>query len=83
MKFKEIDEQAAMEYFDMLKDAPSIKEILETYPGVDNLMHVMTACSWAECGPQYFVFKGFEFFLANNIHNLYLPNIIIAVYFVF
>lgn len=43
MKFKEIDEQAAMEYFDMLKDAPSIKEILETYPGVDNLMHVMTA----------------------------------------
>ncbi|MTI80912.1 MAG: hypothetical protein FH758_08515 [Firmicutes bacterium] len=41
--FKEIDEQSALEFFEMLKDAPSIKEIMETYPGVENLMHVMTA----------------------------------------
>ena len=43
MRFQPIDEQAAMEYFRMLDDAPSIKEITSTYPGVENLIHVMTA----------------------------------------
>lgn len=43
MRFQEIDEQAAKEYFDMLKDAPTIRELLNTYPGLENLMHVMTA----------------------------------------
>lgn len=43
MRFEPIDEQAAMEYFRMLDDAPSIKEIISTYPGVENLIHVMTA----------------------------------------
>lgn len=43
MRFEPIDEQAAMEYFRMLDDAPSIKEIIGTYPGVENLIHVMTA----------------------------------------
>lgn len=43
MRFEPIDEQAAEEYFRMLKDAPSIKEIISTYPGVENLIHVMTA----------------------------------------
>lgn len=43
LDFKEIDEQAAMEYFDMLKDAPTIRELLDAHPGLENLMHVMTA----------------------------------------
>lgn len=43
MRFEPIDENAAMEYFRMLDDAPSIKEIISTYPGVENLIHVMTA----------------------------------------
>lgn len=43
MRFQPIDEQAAMEYFRMLDDAPSIKEICSNYPGVENLIHVMTA----------------------------------------
>lgn len=43
MEFKEIDEQSAKQFFDMLKDAPTIREILDSYPGVENLMHVMTA----------------------------------------
>lgn len=43
MKFQEFDEQSAMEFFDMLKDAPSIQDITSTYPGVENLIHVMTA----------------------------------------
>lgn len=41
--FREIDEKSALHFFDMLKDAPSIKEIGELYPGIDNLMHAMTA----------------------------------------
>ncbi|MEG6615071.1 hypothetical protein V6C27_01340 [Peptococcaceae bacterium 1198_IL3148] len=43
MEFKEIDEQAAMEYFEMLKDAPTMRELLDAHPGLENLMHVMTA----------------------------------------
>ncbi|WP_031515891.1 hypothetical protein [Desulfofalx alkaliphila] len=43
MNFKEIDEKAALEFFEMLKDAPTIREIIDTYPGVENLIHVMTA----------------------------------------
>ncbi|SFR15650.1 hypothetical protein [Desulfoscipio geothermicus] len=43
MHFREIDESSARHFFAMLKDAPSILEVIEQYPGVDNLMHVLTA----------------------------------------
>lgn len=43
MRFKEIDECAARQFFAMLKDAPSIRELQEQYPGMDNVMHVLTA----------------------------------------
>ncbi len=43
MRFQEIDENSAQQFFEMLQDAPSILEIQEQYPGVDNLMHALTA----------------------------------------
>lgn len=43
MKFKEIDEASARQFFDMLQDAPSIPEIIKQYPGIDNLIHSLTA----------------------------------------
>ncbi|MCG8401226.1 MAG: hypothetical protein MJA84_06480 [Firmicutes bacterium] len=43
MRFKEIDEYAARQFFAMLKDAPSIRELQEQYPGMDNVMHVLSA----------------------------------------
>jgi len=43
LPFREIDESAAQQFFNMLGDAPSIPELQERYPGIDNLMHVLTA----------------------------------------
>ncbi|SFG71231.1 hypothetical protein SAMN05660649_02462 [Desulfotomaculum arcticum] len=43
MNFREIDEADAKQYFDMLKEAPAIPELLEKYPGLENLVHVLTA----------------------------------------
>ena len=43
MNFREIDEADAKQYFDMLKEAPSIPELLAKYPGLENLVHVLTA----------------------------------------
>jgi hypothetical protein len=43
LRFEEIDEQSAKEYFNMLKDAPTLRELLNSYTGLENLMHVMTA----------------------------------------
>lgn len=43
MKMHEYDENVVMEYYNMLQDAPSIKEICRSYPGVDDLIHALTA----------------------------------------
>lgn len=43
MNFREIDETSARQFFNMLQDAPSITEIIEQYPGIDNLIHALTA----------------------------------------
>lgn len=43
MAFRDIDECAAREFFAMLQDAPPIRELEDRYPGVDNVMHVLTA----------------------------------------
>lgn len=43
MDFREYDVEAASEYFEMLKDGPTIREIITDYPGVENLVHVMCA----------------------------------------
>lgn len=43
MRFGNIDERAAGEWFAMLRDAPSISELQENYPGIDNVIHLFTA----------------------------------------
>lgn len=43
MQFREIDEFAARQFFAMLKDAPPIRELAESYPGMDNVIHTLSA----------------------------------------
>ncbi|MCF8011294.1 MAG: hypothetical protein K9L17_13965 [Clostridiales bacterium] len=43
MKHGEFDEQIAKEFMQMLKEGPTIKDINDNYPGVDNFVRVMSA----------------------------------------
>ncbi|KJS14300.1 MAG: hypothetical protein VR67_00725 [Peptococcaceae bacterium BRH_c8a] len=43
MQFREIDEFAARQFFAMLKETPPIRELAEKYPGMDNVIHTLTA----------------------------------------
>lgn len=43
MNLREYDESMVRQFYSMLKDAPTMKEIVQTYPGVEDLIHALTA----------------------------------------